>query len=34
MERLYFLAKAERALADADAGRLVEHNQVRAKFGR
>jgi predicted transcriptional regulator len=34
MERLYFLAKVERGLADADAGRLVEHEQVRSKFVR
>jgi toxin ParE1/3/4 len=34
MERLYFLAKVERGLADAEAGRLVEHEQVRSKFVR
>jgi predicted transcriptional regulator len=32
MERLYFLAKVERGLADADAGRVVSHEDVRARF--
>jgi len=32
MERLYFLAKIERGLADADAGRVVPHEEVRARF--
>lgn len=34
MERLYFLAKIDRGVADADAGRLTEHEQVRARFTR
>ena len=34
MERLYFLAKVERGLADADAGRLVKHDDVRKEFVR
>jgi predicted transcriptional regulator len=32
MERLYFLAKIERGLADADAGRTVSHEDVRNRF--
>jgi predicted transcriptional regulator len=32
MERLYFLAKIERGLADADAGRTVSHDEVRKRF--
>ncbi|MGQ0816119.1 MAG: hypothetical protein ACT4O1_16945 [Gemmatimonadota bacterium] len=32
MERLYFLAKIERGLADADAGRVVTHEEVRKRF--
>jgi predicted transcriptional regulator len=32
MERLYFLAKIERGLADAEAGRVSSHEDVRAKF--
>ena len=32
MERLYFLAKIERGLADADAGRTVSHEEVRKRF--
>ena len=32
MERLYFLAKIERGLADADAGRTVPHDDVRTRF--
>jgi predicted transcriptional regulator len=32
MERLYFLAKVERGLADADAGRTVSHEDVRNRF--
>jgi predicted transcriptional regulator len=32
MERLYFLAKIERGLADADAGRVVPHDEVRSRF--
>lgn len=34
MERLYFLAQVERGLAEADAGRLIEHEEVRAQFSR
>ena len=34
MERLYFLAKVERGLADAEAGRTVPHEEVRARFAR
>jgi predicted transcriptional regulator len=33
MERLYFLTKVERGLADADAGRVVPHEEVLARFG-
>jgi predicted transcriptional regulator len=32
MERLYFLAKIERGLADADAGRVVSHEDVSKRF--
>jgi predicted transcriptional regulator len=32
MERLYFLAKIERGLADADGGRVVSHEEVRKRF--
>ena len=32
MERLYFLAKIERGLADAAAGRVVAHDEVRKRF--
>ncbi len=32
MERLYFLAKIERGLADADAGHVVSHEEVRTRF--
>ena len=31
MERLYFLAKVERGLADAEAGRSV-HEKIRRRF--
>jgi predicted transcriptional regulator len=34
MERLYFLAKVERGLTDAEAGRTVPHDEVRARFTR
>lgn len=34
MERLYFLAQVERGLADAEAGRLIEHEEVRARFSK
>ena len=33
MERLYFLAKVYRGLADAEAGRFVSHEDVKARFG-
>jgi predicted transcriptional regulator len=32
MERLYFLAKVERGLDDARAGRTVSHQEVRSRF--
>ncbi len=32
MERLFFLAKVERGLADADAGRVVPHEEVSKRF--
>jgi predicted transcriptional regulator len=32
MERLYFLAKIERGLADTEAGRVVPHEQVQTRF--
>jgi predicted transcriptional regulator len=32
MERLYFLAKIERGLADADAGRVTPHDEIRSRF--
>jgi predicted transcriptional regulator len=32
MERLYFLAKVERGLADANAGRMVSHEDVSKRF--
>ena len=34
MERLYFLAKIDRGVADADAGHLTDHEKVRARFSR
>jgi len=34
IERLIFLAKIERGLVEADAGRLIPHEDVRARFGR
>jgi predicted transcriptional regulator len=33
MERLYFLAKVHRGLAEADAGQFVAHEEVRTRFG-
>jgi predicted transcriptional regulator len=33
MERLYLLAKIERALAQADAGETLGHEEVRARLG-
>ena len=32
MERLYFLAKTERGVADAEAGRVLPHQDVRTRF--
>ncbi len=32
MERLYFLAKVEKGLAPADAGELIPHDEVEARF--
>ena len=33
MERLYFLAKIERGLAQADAGETLSHDEVRQRLG-
>ncbi len=33
MERLLFLSKIERGKADADAGRLVSHEDVKRRLG-
>jgi predicted transcriptional regulator len=33
MERIYFLAKVERGLAEADAGEMVDHDEIRREFG-
>ena len=33
MERLFFLEKIERGLADVRAGRMVPHEEVRRRFG-
>ena len=33
MERLVFLAKIERGLADADAGRTFSHDDVKKRLG-
>lgn len=33
LERLLFLSKVEHGLADADAGKLIPHEQVKARFG-
>ena len=32
MERLYFLAKVERGLDDAQAGRSLPHEEIRRRF--
>ncbi len=32
MERLYFLAKVERGLAQEERGELVEHDEVRSRL--
>ena len=34
MERLYFLSKVERGLADLDAGRTVPHEDIKARYSR
>ena len=34
MERIYFLAKVERGLAQADAGELIDHEEIRREFGQ
>ena len=34
MERLYFLYKIERGLAEADAGQTVPHEEVKKRFKR
>lgn len=34
MERLYFLYKIERGIADADAERVIPHEEVKRQFGR
>ena len=34
MERLYFLSKIERGAADADAGRVVSHEELAKRFAR
>jgi predicted transcriptional regulator len=34
MERLYFLRKIERGVADADAGRIVPHEEAAKRFAR
>jgi len=31
-ERLYFMAKVERGISDADDGRTVSHEEVRERF--
>jgi len=33
MERLYFLAKVQRGLAESEAGQFVSHDEVRTRFG-
>ncbi len=33
MDRLYFLAKIERGMAQAEAGELIAHDEVEARFG-
>ena len=33
MERLYFLAKVQRGITEAEAGQFVSHDEVRARFG-
>jgi predicted transcriptional regulator len=33
MERLYFLAKIERGVQQADEGKTLSHEDIRARFG-
>lgn len=33
MDGLFFPAKIERRLAEADAGKLIPHEQVKARYG-
>lgn len=33
MERLYFLAKIERGLQDADEGKTISHEEMRRRLG-
>ncbi len=33
IERLVFLAKIERGIADADAGRTIRHDEVKQRLG-
>jgi len=33
LERLLFISKVERGLAEADAGHFIPHEQVKARFG-
>ena len=33
MERLYFLSKVERGLEQADAGKILTHEEVRRRLG-
>ena len=32
-ERLLFISKIERGLAEADAGQLIPHEQIKARYG-
>ena len=32
IERLYFLAKVERGLAQAEAGETISHDEIKARF--
>ena len=34
MERLLFMAKVERGIQEADAGRIITHGQVREKMAK
>ena len=33
IERLLFISKVERGIAEADAGQLIPHEQVKARYG-